>query len=451
MELVKGKPTAIIGEFSSSVSMVIQDVVKYKPLVQISSASTSMLLSDTVRYPYFFRTIMDDSFTAYRALHFIKDIVDWTTLGIITDNSDYRSYRTDIMKMAPTIGIEISADVVLGGGNGDSKRIQEGFQTSTRIFFVVLHSHQIERIMPVIHSVAAAENVDERDVCFIFTETVFSANSLPSIVNGSFAITLKQNHGHAKHFHARMKEIFENVNKCSSNATKSRCDCLKRPWKNVFLDSNTCTFPTEYNQDDMYLPFSYDAVLTLAKTYHDILASASNAKITSCRVVHACLARTFTLSVLPEIYHLRIVETETWVHSTHPCSIRYFQNGDIVWKNRGTLYQESGQIKCKTQSQLNCLETFKFSTVDGSKPRSSNVFCLTNQDCLGAGTCKQNGYCRCETEGPGPIASRSCFLLPNCSKQTLMVASAACKTLNHQLPNRSRKFASATTTGIRKL
>ena len=208
LELLKGKPTAIIGEFSSSVSMVIQDVVKHKPLVQISSASTSMLLSDTLQYPYFFRTIVDDSFAVHRALHLIKNIVDWTTVGIITDNSAYsRSYRTDIMKMAPTIELEISADVVLDGGNGDSKRIQEGFQTSTRVFFVVLHSHQIERIMPVIHSVAAAENVDERDVCFIFTETVFSAPNLPSIVNGSFAITLKQNHNHTKHFHARMKEI----------------------------------------------------------------------------------------------------------------------------------------------------------------------------------------------------------------------------------------------------
>ena len=159
----------------------------------------------------------------------------------------------------------------------------------------------------------------------------------------------------------------------------------------------------------MYVPFSYDAVLTMAKAYHDILASAANAKITSAELYTRLLSKNFHLTGTTG----NISFTDRGNRDTRSFDSSVFnsvlQSGGIVWENRGTLYPESGQIKCKTKSQLNCLETFKFSTVDGSKPSSSDVFCYTDEDCLGASTCQQNGYCRCETGRTGSNCQQILF------------------------------------------
>ncbi len=78
----------IIGEARSECSIAISMQTNHSVIPQISYASTSPLLSDKTKYPYFFRTCPSDVHQA-KALSELVTIHDWQTLGTIAVEDKY--------------------------------------------------------------------------------------------------------------------------------------------------------------------------------------------------------------------------------------------------------------------------------------------------------------------------------------------------------------------------
>ena len=84
----------IIGEARSECSMAIARMTNHSTMPQISYASTSPLLSDKSKYPYFFRTCPSDEYQA-KALSELIRVHEWETLGTIAIEDPYSSSLID--------------------------------------------------------------------------------------------------------------------------------------------------------------------------------------------------------------------------------------------------------------------------------------------------------------------------------------------------------------------
>ena len=78
----------IIGEARSECSIAISRQTNHSVIPQISYASTSPLLSEKTKYPYFFRTCPSDAHQA-KALSSLVTAHDWQTLGTIAVEDEY--------------------------------------------------------------------------------------------------------------------------------------------------------------------------------------------------------------------------------------------------------------------------------------------------------------------------------------------------------------------------
>lgn len=78
----------IIGEARSECSIAISRQTNHSVIPQISYASTSSLLSEKTKYPYFFRTCPSDTHQA-KALSELVMRHDWQTLGTIAVEDQY--------------------------------------------------------------------------------------------------------------------------------------------------------------------------------------------------------------------------------------------------------------------------------------------------------------------------------------------------------------------------
>ena len=81
----------IIGPFNSGPSMKVQSLIKHIPIVQLSPSATSFLLSDDKTYPYFARTVVDDTFTIKAVVNIVRNVLLWNDVGIISDTSSFSS------------------------------------------------------------------------------------------------------------------------------------------------------------------------------------------------------------------------------------------------------------------------------------------------------------------------------------------------------------------------
>ena len=82
---------------SSSITAPVMDTINW---AQISSSSTSTLLSDNDTFPTFYRTISDDSLQAAGIVGMLE-YFNWTKLAVIYPNSLYGGYlAVEIMNLA---------------------------------------------------------------------------------------------------------------------------------------------------------------------------------------------------------------------------------------------------------------------------------------------------------------------------------------------------------------
>ena len=99
----------VLGCDWSSLSTVTAPTLSAFEWAQISSSSTSVILSETSSFSYFYRTIMNDELQS-RSLIELCQIFNWTQIGIIHVNDNYGVYlAVAISELATTHSIEVNS------------------------------------------------------------------------------------------------------------------------------------------------------------------------------------------------------------------------------------------------------------------------------------------------------------------------------------------------------
>jgi len=430
----------VIGALSSGPSTSMQSIMKLNNILQISPSSTAITLSNKLEYPTFARTVPSDATLAKTLTGFVKTILGWQEISIVSSDTAYASSGlSSIINEAKKIDLIINANIIVQHGTEESmyQKCRTALKVGNRAFIVFLHSSDILLLAKAMEEAAKFLHIDVSNICFIFSETilgVIESKSLPMILNGSFA--LKPQNGQQLDLH---KNIFQSIeNKIASTKScqnkekgKTLCDCIDNEWKNIFLidhdyDSSTpkkCAFPSSINFDDYYVPFAYDSVLTVAKLY-DYVISRKKLKIIGEGVLVETLfsskiefmgatgsvkfdtngdrsAGDMQYTVL-NIYNNAKVQNI----SSENASI-YMDNVALV-KTVGTISITSSftycapKIKNETSGRemILCVPRFVYSTRGGKQPPSVVKACKIHSDCGDTGFCLPNGQCQC---APGRV------------------------------------------------
>ncbi|KAL3915502.1 MAG: hypothetical protein SGILL_005622, partial [Bacillariaceae sp.] len=97
MEENPRRPCAFIGAFRSAVSEVTSAVTGLENYVQVSGASTSTELDDTVQFPRFARTVPSDAGTVQAMLRYMTQVLKIEHLVILNDDDPFsNSYASNI-------------------------------------------------------------------------------------------------------------------------------------------------------------------------------------------------------------------------------------------------------------------------------------------------------------------------------------------------------------------
>eukprot|EP00943_MAST-04B_sp_MAST-4B-sp1_P006480 g6480.t1 len=429
-----------IGAFSSGPSISMQSIMKSNNILQISPSSTSTSFSDKLKYPTFARTIPSDVSVSQVLVKFVKTTLDWQEISIISSDTDYASSgMTCIINEAKKANLMISANIVVQH-NTEKSMYQESInalKAGNRAFIVFLHSSDILLLAKAMEKAAKFLQIDVSNICFVFTETILGligSESLPVILNGSFALKSQNGQNHDLH-----KAMFQNIhNKIASakscqshDPAKTLCDCIEKEWRYIFFidhdyDTSTpkkCGFPSTINVDDYYVPFAYDAVLTVAKLY-DYIISRKKLDVIGEGVLKETLFSSkiefegATGSVKFTSVGDRIVEdmqfrvlniyndAKAQNNSIGNTSI-YMNNANLL-KTVGTITLAESFAHCtpsvKNETSgmavMRCVPRLVYSTKDGKHPTSVVKACKINLDCGETGLCLSNGQCQC---APGRV------------------------------------------------
>ncbi|KAJ1080390.1 hypothetical protein NDU88_000606 [Pleurodeles waltl] len=90
-------PAAIIGETTSSISVVMARILGLYQHPQISYSASSSLLSDRNQFPSFFRTMPSDDFQAQGLVQLLIHF-GWTWIGLLAEDSDYGQQGAHIVQ-----------------------------------------------------------------------------------------------------------------------------------------------------------------------------------------------------------------------------------------------------------------------------------------------------------------------------------------------------------------
>ncbi|XP_029435660.1 vomeronasal type-2 receptor 26-like [Rhinatrema bivittatum] len=93
----KGLLTAVIDGLPSEVSMQLSKVFRIYHYPQISYASENLLMSDAVKFPYFYRTIPNELHLCKGILKILKHF-DWTWVGIIASDDESSMRALNFLK-----------------------------------------------------------------------------------------------------------------------------------------------------------------------------------------------------------------------------------------------------------------------------------------------------------------------------------------------------------------
>ncbi|KAJ1080433.1 hypothetical protein NDU88_000636 [Pleurodeles waltl] len=129
----------IIGDASSSCSIVMARVLGLYRLPQISFVSTSPLLSDRKQFPSFFRTIPNDDFQS-RGLARLLIHFGWTWVGLLVEDNDYGQHGGQILKQElERLGacVAFFENIILSQANRNAFHIIQVIKNSTATAIVI--------------------------------------------------------------------------------------------------------------------------------------------------------------------------------------------------------------------------------------------------------------------------------------------------------------------------
>ena len=175
------KLAVIVGDQSSSVSIVLQDLIRLLNITipQISYSSTSVWLSDRLRYPFFLRTVPSDSAQADIILQLCAKL-GITRIGLIYSNSVYGVTGSNlIIKRAPQYGICVDFTAVLDRDNIKSTAVNIMTDKDLpRVFVLFTERDLIKPLLDRMDSTFVDGEWAQRGNLFIATETWGSSQDI---------------------------------------------------------------------------------------------------------------------------------------------------------------------------------------------------------------------------------------------------------------------------------
>eukprot|EP01084_Bolivina_argentea_P062281 113878_1 len=130
----------ILGCPWSSMTIMTAPALNAYNFGQISSSSTSIALSDTSIFSYFYRTIPDDSMQSAGIINLCKQF-NWTTIGIIHDNDAYGIYlAVGILELSTQNNINVHA---ISYQRTDLNSIESAAKSikNLNVFIIILITH----------------------------------------------------------------------------------------------------------------------------------------------------------------------------------------------------------------------------------------------------------------------------------------------------------------------
>ena len=116
--------------------------MKLKNILQISPSATSPALGDKSTYPSFARTVPSDLIMSRMLVVFIKPVMKWSAIGIISSDTAYsRGGMETIVNAANEYQIAINCNIIVTHGKeaGMFQKSIDALQGGNRAFIVFLH------------------------------------------------------------------------------------------------------------------------------------------------------------------------------------------------------------------------------------------------------------------------------------------------------------------------
>ncbi|XP_060064901.1 metabotropic glutamate receptor 8-like [Ylistrum balloti] len=286
------KPVAgVIGAASSTVSIMVANILRLFKIPQISYASTSVDLSDKSRFEYFSRVVPPDSFQAQAMVDIAKSF-GWTYVSTLADEGNYgakgigafaeiskhhdiciaqrlsisrdstdEDFDTTVMKL---IGNDRAKAVVMFVNEDNSKRLLQALMRSNRsdtLWFLASDSWGA-KVHPVFgQEVAAVDAVTilpKRHVIEEFDDYFLNLSPKHNKKNPWFA------------------EYWETIFNCSiSRDSKTRKRCSGK--------ENLRSLSVGYEQEGL-VQFVIDSVYALAYALHELLADKCKGQYKHCNL-----------------------------------------------------------------------------------------------------------------------------------------------------------------------
>jgi len=166
---------AVIGALSSGPTMALQTIMKFNNILQISPSATSPALADKITYPSFARTVPSDLIMSRMLVIFLKSVLKWSEVGIISSNTPY-SYggMKAIVSAAKEFQVAITINAVVESGEENMmfQKSVDALQGGNRVFIVFVHTSDILMICRSMELAAEFLSIDISTIVLIFSETI---------------------------------------------------------------------------------------------------------------------------------------------------------------------------------------------------------------------------------------------------------------------------------------
>ncbi|XP_022243239.1 metabotropic glutamate receptor 8-like isoform X2 [Limulus polyphemus] len=269
------KPVAgVIGAASSSVSVMVANILRLFKIPQISYASTSTELSDKARFGYFSRVVPPDNFQAQAMVDVILKL-GWNYVSTVAVDGDYGEKGIEYFKMLAQkagICIAVSEKISRNSKSEDFSRIVENLSTKPRARGVVLFVDE-DNCRKLLAATIDAGKIGHFQ--WIGSDS-WGAKAHPvryQEMAAEGAITILPKRNEIKDFNRYFKSLRPEMNKRNpwfKPFWEQHFDCK---FDNGYADIAFCTGTEtldKYEQEGL-VPFVIDAVYAMAHALHHMI------------------------------------------------------------------------------------------------------------------------------------------------------------------------------------
>ncbi len=270
----------LVGAASSSVSIPIAGLTRLFTVPQVSFASTSDILGDRERYPYFYRTIPSDALEVQALIDVIQHF-GWTYISTIFSRNTYGRFGIDgLVRIAGERGIciDLNEGIDETASVSDYRKIADKLSRSTANVVVFYSTRQhVQELFKHI------KNITTRHFTWIGSGgwTQLADEFPPSVVSGFFGVLPVSNH-HANSFHSYYSNLTLKSN-------------LRDPWFPEFFHTffncsgDDCPLAgVTSGSNDFFVPLVIDAVYTHAHALQNYLNDICGSPVVWNRETTSC-------------------------------------------------------------------------------------------------------------------------------------------------------------------